>query len=118
MIDVKHVTDKSGKEYPVRFNMTVFYQVAKDDGITTGEIEKFIREITKWKIDQQYRIYLYAFQSGARANKLSFEMKELDFVDWLGDNEAVIAKLGEYLFQALTMDASPDTPKKKGKAVQ
>lgn len=115
MTEVKWIKSQDGTEYPIRFNMTVYYQLAKEYKIATNNVVKFMNSIETWDIDQTYKFYLYAFQSGARKVGKEFSMDEMAFIDWLFDDENLLEQVGKAFVESMT-DGSDQGAKKKGAA--
>jgi hypothetical protein len=106
------IKTQDGKEYPIRFNMTVFYQLAKELKIPSNQLTKFLSGFDTWEIDWQYKLFLYAFESGARKEGVEFKMKELDFIDWIGDDPTIQPKIEEILIKSMVPDDADGKSKK------
>lgn len=113
MIGVKWIKDQKGNEYPIRFNMTVFYQLAKDAGIPPNKIVKFINSMSEWDVSQTYRFYQYALQSGARHEGREFDMDELAFVDWLFDDDTLLTQIVERFAESMSEGEGTGAKSKK-----
>lgn len=105
MIETKWIKASDGTQYPIRFNMTVYYQLAKDYKVATNNIVKFINTMPDWDIDQTYKFFLYALQSGARKEGKSFDYTELTFIDWLFDDDTILPQINDLFVESITEGA-------------
>ena len=113
MTESKWIKDSAGKEYPIRFNMTVFYELGKEYNIQANNIMKFISSMPSWELDKLYKLYLYALKSGARACNKEFDLEELAFVDWLFDDPSLLDQINRAFGEAMSSGGEAKEAKKK-----
>lgn len=116
MIEVKWIKGSDGTEYPIRFNMTVYYQLAKEYKVATNNIVKFLNSFASWDIDQTYKLYFYALQSGARKEGKVFEKTELEFIDWLFDDDNLLKQIEQIFIDSFIEGDGSGAKSKKPKA--
>ena len=104
---------KDGSTYPIRYNMTVFYQVATDCEIPSNKLQKFLASYDDWPLSRQYSLHRYALESGARKAGTQFNMSELDFMDWISDDDTILDQIMKFFIESLTTGSEVSKTGKK-----
>ena len=107
------IKSKDGKEYPIRYNMTVFYQVATDCEIPSNKLQKFLASYDDWPLSRQYSLHRYALESGARKEGKQFNMGELEFMDWVSDDDTILDQIMKFFIESLTTGSEVSKSEKK-----